>query len=198
MAMQECGKRKFSRSMKGRVQRFIISCDAKTLSYAEVLDLWRNDAKFRSYFNRLLTESPFAAYRWETPCVTKATLGRDFEFVLLSCDSLVRPVDASAFGSHFKTDSEIVSFPNLSGDAMMVVPCPVGTREIYGHLASCIRNAPESQMHQLWHCVAVAMEQRLSDRPVWLSTAGMGVSWLHVRLDDRPKYYGYSPYREVA
>ncbi|MGI9175867.1 MAG: DUF6940 family protein [Rhodothermales bacterium] len=24
---------------------------------------------------------------------------------------------------------------------------------------------------------------------MWLSTAGGGVSWLHVRLDSRPKYY---------
>jgi hypothetical protein len=30
------------------------------------------------------------------------------------------------------------------------------------------------------------------------STAGAGVSWLHVRLDDRPKYNGYAPYREAA
>ena len=33
--------------------------------------------------------------------------------------------------------------------------------------------------------------------PVWVSTAGAGVSWLHVRLDDRPKYYGYQPYRNL-
>ena len=24
---------------------------------------------------------------------------------------------------------------------------------------------------------------------------GASVSWLHVRLDDRPKYYGYAQYR---
>jgi hypothetical protein len=35
-------------------------------------------------------------------------------------------------------------------------------------------------------------------KPVWLSTAGAGVSWLHVRLDDRPKYYGYRPYQEAS
>jgi Family of unknown function (DUF6940) len=29
----------------------------------------------------------------------------------------------------------------------------------------------------------------------FFSTAGAGVAWLHVRLDDRPKYYGYPPYR---
>ena len=180
----------------GRVQRFVISHDAKTLAYAEVLELLRDDPAFRLYFTRLLAKSPYVAYRWETPCVTKATLGRDFEFVLLRCDSLVRPVDASAFKSYFENGSEVVSFPNLGRNAEMVVPCPVGDPENYGHLASFSRNAPEAQLHQLWHHVAVAMDTRVSDRPVWLSTAGMGVSWLHVRLDDRPKYYGYSPYRE--
>jgi len=36
---------------------------------------------------------------------------------------------------------------------------------------------------------------RLSDRPLWISTAGMGVNWLHVRLDSRPKYYRHAPYK---
>lgn len=38
------------------------------------------------------------------------------------------------------------------------------------------------------------MTARVGTRPVWLSTAGAGVAWLHVRLDDRPKYYSYRPY----
>ena len=42
------------------------------------------------------------------------------------------------------------------------------------------------------------MARRVGARPVWLSTAGAGVSWLHVRLDDRPKYYGCGPYRQYA
>jgi hypothetical protein len=41
------------------------------------------------------------------------------------------------------------------------------------------------------------MHQRVSAKPVWLSTAGGGVAWLHVRLDDRPKYYAHAPYRRV-
>jgi hypothetical protein len=39
------------------------------------------------------------------------------------------------------------------------------------------------------------MQRRLNNKPVWLSTAGAGVAWLHIRLDDRPKYYGYTPFR---
>ena len=30
-----------------------------------------------------------------------------------------------------------------------------------------------------------------NDRSVWLSTSGMGVSWLHVRIDQVPKYYTF-------
>ena len=180
----------------GRVQRFVLSRGRDTLSFADVLTLWRDDSAFRVYFTRLLADSPFPAYRWETPCVTTATLIRDFEFVLLRSDSLARTVDPTAFESHFDAGLEVTTFPNLAGDAVMVVPCPISAPSIYGHLASVIRHAPESQLHQLWRAVATAMNHRVSDRPVWLSTAGMGVSWLHVRLDDRPKYYGYRPFRQ--
>jgi len=39
----------------------------------------------------------------------------------------------------------------------------------------------------------------LADAPFeayfWLSTSGLGIAWLHVRLDERPKYYTHAPYR---
>jgi hypothetical protein len=87
-------------------------------------------------------------------------------------------------------------FPNLGRDAIMVVPCPLAASSAYGHLAAFVREAPDSQWHALWRSVGEAMARRVGARPMWLSTAGGGMSWLHVRLDDRPKYYGYEPYRE--
>ena len=30
---------------------------------------------------------------------------------------------------------------------------------------------------------------------LWLSTHGKGVAWLHVRIDDSPKYISYIPYK---
>jgi hypothetical protein len=78
----------------------------------------------------------------------------------------------------------------------MVVPCPVADADAYGHLAAFVRLAPEVQRHALWQSVGGAMARRVGTKPVWLSTAGAGVSWLHVRLDDRPKYYGFAAYRQ--
>ena len=78
----------------------------------------------------------------------------------------------------------------------MVVPCPIADSTAYGHLASFVRHAPEVQRDALWRSVGEAMARRIGAKPVWLSTAGAGVSWLHVRLDDRPKYYGFGPYKQ--
>ena len=91
-----------------------------------------------------------------------------------------------------------MSFANLGRDAFLVVPCPTGRLSAYGHLAAFLRGAQEEQKHALWALVGKLMEQRGGSKSVWLSTAGAGVSWLHVRLDDRPKYYGYGPYRDLA
>ena len=77
------------------------------------------------------------------------------------------------------------------------MPCPRGDLDAYGHLAAFVRGAPDSQRDGLWRSVASAMRRRVNAKPVWLSTAGDGVAWLHVRLDDRPKYYAFTPYRRA-
>ena len=183
----------------GRGIRVVIDNDSGPLRYGEVLRLWQEDANFRSLFIDLLADSPFSAFRWETPPITTATANRPFEFVLLDSPGLGQNPDAAPFSEHFSGGShgDVVEFPNLGKDAIMVVPCPTGLLKAYGHIGAFVRQAPEPQKHGLWKLVGAAMQRRLSSKPVWLSTAGAGVSWLHVRLDDKPKYYGYEPYREA-
>ena len=176
---------------------FAIDRAARPATFAEVLRGWQGDAAFRSLFNALLAETPFAAFRWETPAVTAATLSRPFECVLLDSPTLARRPEPEAFAEHFsRAEEDVVSFANLGGDALLVVPCPVAEASAYGHLAAFVRRAPGWQRQALWQAVGEALARRLGAEPVWLSTAGAGVSWLHVRLDDRPKYYGFGPYRE--
>lgn len=164
-------------------------------TFAEDVDAWCNDGDFCEWFASVLAGTASAAFRWETPAVTKATANRPFEFVLLDAPGLDRPIDRSAFAEHFQPDESVVAFDNLRGDARLVVPCPVADDAAYGHLAAFVRRAPREQQCDLLQAVGRAMRARLGAAPVWLSTAGMGVAWLHVRLDSRPKYYGYAPYR---
>ena len=183
-----------------RVIKVAIEQSAGAVVHGQVLTLLKSSEAFRAFFNATLADAPFEAFRWETPAVTKATADRPFEFVLLNDPHLSRQPDSQAFAEHFQRtpDSEAIAFDNLRRDATLVVPAPIdGTlHDTYVHLGAFVRDAPASQRDALWQLVGATMLARLSDKPVWLSTAGAGVAWLHVRLDDRPKYYGYGPYCE--
>ncbi|MBX9622689.1 MAG: hypothetical protein K2X82_02635 [Gemmataceae bacterium] len=178
--------------------RFTLDLDTRPATVADVIRGWQTDAGFRPLFNALLADVPFAAFRWETPAVTAANLTRPFECVVLNAPGLARTPDPEAFADHFAGAVDGVTvFANLGGDAVLVVPCPAADPSAYGHLAAFVRLAPEAQRDALWRAVGGEMVRRVGATPVWLSTAGAGVPWLHVRLDDRPKYYGHGPYRPV-
>jgi hypothetical protein len=177
------------RGLRGEVR-----VDGHAASVDSVCRGWEQDADLRSAFVDALASAPYEAFRWETPAVTLATLDRPFEFVVLEDRSLARPPDTRAFAEYF-VDEDVVDFVNLGGDATLVVPCPRGPAEVYVHLAAFLRGAPPTQRDALWRAVGAAMRDRVDTEPVWLSTAGGGVAWVHVRLDDRPKYYAHAPYR---
>jgi hypothetical protein len=167
------------------------------LPAADVFTLWANNPTFRDFFTNLLAAAPFNAYKWETPPVTTDTLTRSFEFVLINTPALNREPDPRSFADQFKADKSnhsVIAFPSLGGDATMIVPRPQADAKTYTHLASFLREAPASQRHELWSTIATQTNAQINANPIWLSTAGMGVPWLHVRLDTRPKYYGHQPY----
>lgn len=184
----------------GQIRKFHILEHGERLRYLDVMGLWRSDKTFRAFFMSLLAEAPYPAYFWETPAVTATSLEQPFEFVLVDSPGLaaVKP-DPSAFGQYFESaasNEEVVAFPNLGNDAYLIAPCPRAPLSAYPHLAAFIREAPERQKHALWQGVGKALERRLDGRPLWLSTAGLGVYWLHLRLDSRPKYYSFQSYRK--
>jgi hypothetical protein len=188
--------------MEDGVRRVALTQEGWPVTYADALALWQNDVPFRAYFIRLLARAPFDAVLWETPPVTRATVQRGFEFVLVNCPALAALApNARAFAPHFDgapPDAGVVTFANLGGDAVLVAPTPRGELAAYPHLTAFARQAPADQQHAFWQAVGGAVTARLSDRPLWLSTSGLGVAWLHARLDSRPKYYSYRPYRAAA
>ncbi|MDP6113821.1 MAG: hypothetical protein QGF00_15265 [Planctomycetota bacterium] len=182
-----------------RIQKVSLYLEGRPLSFAEVFQHWQSSSQFRDHFLSILRDSPFDSYRWETPCVEKLTANSDFEFVLVDSPHLKRAPDVRSFKEHLaKAASSVVSFQNLSRDATLVVPAAEADSHVYAHLASFVRGASDSQAHLLWQVVGQVMSRQLGRMPIWLNTAGAGVAWLHVRLDSRPKYYHYSPYKAMA
>lgn len=85
---------------------------------------------------------------------------------------------------------------------MLIIPCPLESEphNTYGHLANFIRLGPDLQVKHFLQEVSKKMQQRLQEKQgkkVWMSTCGLGVFWLHMRLDLTPKYYSFSAYRNA-
>lgn len=161
-------------------------------TWAEMLETWKSDS---SLFTQTLCDHPFRAVAWETPKLTQTNLEHPFECAVIDSPSLaqIRP-NPKPFQAYFRPSAEVVTFPNLGQDALLVVPTPQGSREHYAHLATFLRHAPASQKQSFWESMAQAVEKRLGSRPVWISTAGLGVHWLHGRVCWTPKYYRYQKY----
>jgi hypothetical protein len=192
---------RIERESIGHVEKVRIVTGTGVLSFADVIAGWRGDERFRAFFIDALAATPFPAFFWEMPPVRQDTLERDFEYVAVRGDSLARmKADGSAFAAQLNAASEsVISFPNLGGDALLVVPRPAGERQAYAHIATFSRSAPMEQKHALLRVLAVSIQSLLEKSRdfIWISTSGLGVPWVHVRLDSVPKYYQHKPYARI-
>lgn len=168
------------------------------LSNAAVLPLWRQSAAFRELWSAALRALPYPAYCWECPPLSAATAARAYECVIVESPLLQHSrADAQPFAAHFRAGEAAVAFANLGGDTTLIAPSPAPTGD-FAHLARFMATAEAAQIHALWALVGERAERAAKHGPVWLSTAGLGVAWLHVRIDPRPKYYRYLPYKDGA
>jgi hypothetical protein len=178
-------------------QLFRVFESGAPISFARSFDLLENDEAFGHWYSNTLAAAPFEAFFWENPPLTRSSIGRDAEFVLIDAPALAKGVaDPTPFRDHFDRDPEpaVLTFSNPGGDAFLIVPRPVGAASAYAHLGQFVRNAPRGQVAALWSAVGRSLRTRVDDRPRWLSTAGLGVYWLHLRLGTRPKYYQFAAY----
>lgn len=181
----------------GGVHKYSLQEEGAPLSFQQVINYWARDASFRDYYQQLLGASPFAAYFWEHPPLTLGTLLQPYEMVLVDSPALARIYpNARPFNKQLGVDQLVVDFLNLSGDTHLVVPNQLGDND-YSHLANFCRQAPTVQAQLLWQQLGQILPQFIQQRTTWLSTSGLGVHWLHLRISSRPKYYAYAPYRSV-
>lgn len=167
--------------------------DINRITWCQALALFQVSPSFINSIVDIMRKNPFQSYFWECSPVR---LNDPFEFVLINAPELLklRP-DISSFRAQISQQSVTV-FPNLNKDAYLVVPSQISPVENYTHIANFIRGAPPEQIWKLFRLIGLTGSELAKILPIfWLSTSGLGVSWLHVRLDLAPKYYSYQEYR---
>lgn len=183
---------------EGKAFKYKLHKQGERLSYINFITSLKEDETFRCFFIGLLSDISFQAYHWETPPVTTGTTSQLFEFVVSDSPGIDLPPDPGPFRPYFSPDKETTAFANLGKDATLIAPAPSDQERNYSHIGVFTENAPVQQQHHLWQTVGRVTQNRISDRPLWLNTAGGGVAWLHVRLDSRPKYYRHRPYTNLT
>src|SRR5262249_14189256 len=127
------------------------------LSWRSALVAWKSP-DFGIYFSKCLAESPWPAFFWETPALTAGVLDSPFECVTVAAPALATArADITRFAiqlAKLEPACGVGAFPNLSGDALQIVPRNMNANADYAHLGVFVRTAAPSQITELWSVVA--------------------------------------------
>lgn len=193
------------------VQYRILDSNNNSVTFRRMLDALVDPGSSMAEFMTETLTNHFGgkpgAYFFECIPVSRKTLDEAvFEFVLIPASALDGvAADHSPFDEHLSdpttASAHVISFLNLGRDAMLIVPRPLSSESHYTHLSEFIRTAPRHQTNLLWQRVAEGARKQLDahtddEKKLWISTSGMGVYWLHIRLDSVPKYYNWVPYKK--
>ena len=114
-----------------------------------------------------------------------------YEEMLIESNSLENLVqDYSSFQKYIdESKKNVVSFSNLGGDTILIIPMPRKERN-YTTIKDFIDNAIISQQKIFWKKVASEIKKILkNNEKIYVSTHGLGVPYFHLRIDSIPKYY---------
>lgn len=179
--------------------------DARPARFDDVLAAWHDDEAFCARWCDMLAALPMQACFWELPPLTPASSLDAFECVMRPAPGLAAAQpQAQPFAAHFQRHADPAQaaavFAGLGRDALMIAPCPRAPHAAYTHLLAFVRAAPRWQAVAIWpilaRTVASLRAAGIRREPLWISTSGSGVHWLHLRLDSRPKYYQHAPYTD--
>ncbi len=176
--------------------------EGRGLTWAQFATGLVERADLRDELTRALRIAPHDGLFWECGPVSRDTTDRLFECVLAPSNALARIQPRPApFAQQLDPGAgteQVRTFGNIGGDAVLTAPCRPTPDADYAHLLRFVRTAPDAQIHGLWAEVGRNITRWWAERdtPVWVSTSGLGVHWLHVRLDERPKYITWAPYRK--
>ena len=130
------------------------------------------------------------SFFWETKPITN--LNDDYKEIFIENSILSKlKQNYSSFEEHIKKSKNkyVTSFYNLSKTSLLIIPIPKINKN-FATLKDFTDNASITQKKEFWKYVSKKIKEFSSKNDkIYVSTHGLGVSYLHIRLDTIPKYY---------
>jgi hypothetical protein len=168
---------------KGNI--YYIAQRGRYMTWKEVIKSLKGHATIDTLKYKLIRELinvPYEAYLWECDQVD---MKKPFRFAVYDSQTLAkRTQDTNAFNGKINCHKNVIAFPSLSKDTDLVVPCRKYNNSVYTSISTFSRTVPIKQQVAFWQKVGKTIGE-----DDWVSTSGLGVSWLHVRVEKYPKYY---------
>ncbi len=185
-----------SEKLNNKTVKYVLFIEGSTISFSDWMRFMLTSKEFVLNFNRIFEESSIPSFFWEVKPITKDSLDLPFEFVLVESARLqLIKQNSSAFETYFHNNDLAATFPSLRKDAQLIVPTPISEQTNYSQISNFSRSAEQRQIIEFWKRVVYVYSKTIGAKKKWLSTSGLGVYWLHVRVDSRPKYYQHSDYK---
>ena len=112
-----------------------------------------------------------------------------YKEIFIESDELDFKQDFSSFKKYMKNEKYATSFPNLSGDTILIVPINKRGKD-FATIKNFIDNASITQQKHFWKLVAKVIREQLKKyNSVYVSSHGLGIHYFHLRVCQNPKYY---------
>ena len=184
----------------GASQLFVIRfCHPQhdVLTWPHIASLLVQSPSFRGLWNQTWADLS-TDFMWK-PVPIHPAFATTYPFFVAIAPSSFRSANSSAYRSHLNRlapDQRVAVFPNLSGDAQLVVPEATGA---YGHIRAFCQLASQPLWDDFWQQVgAITQEFIAQQTAIWCNTHGHGVPWMHVRFDPTHKYAAFPPYGPIT
>ena len=180
-----------------KFKRINIVYKGKHLTFRKLLKLWITDKDFCVFFTKLLGSKTKSKYRFESPKLTKTNLNKKAFFIVYNEPELsstanpkgIYPVGFILELKKCETKINALLIPGKGGmehPERMIIPCrPVA------HIGQLNRQ-PKKLIHDMWKLAAIAAIQKFNEnKTAFISTHGLGIPWLHIRIEEFPVHYKY-------
>ena len=154
------------------------------MNWNQVLESWSHG----EYFN--YPKSLKGKFQWNTS-VIKKNGNTPFLEEFMENKILPKSQDPTPYNEYITKSKNkyVVSFPNPSGDTMLVIPMP-RVKKNFATIKDFMDNASEIHKKEFWKEVSKIIREQMKDnKHIWVSAHGLGVSYFHIRICQIPKYY---------